>query len=338
MTRSPVKLALLTAGRELADLRGLEIGPRDAPLVPRSAGHVLYADHADTETLRRSLPCRKIDAASLVEIDLVTGGGSLAEIAPHRFDYIIASHVAEHVPDLLGWLADLYAALSPGGTLGLAIPDRRFTFDRFRQDSVIAEAVEAQLLRLRQPSLRQVFDSCWQAADISVQQGWHNIVPVTADRAHRLARLVPARALVSDLHQRPRYNDAHCWVFTPHAFLDFIEEACHARLFDFHLQAFYGTPSGSYEFYAVLRRPAPGEACEPLSAIATARAALAQSSAEIEFAMAHPTLEETRLRAENAELRQMLEARSAALRQIQSATLWRLTAPIRRCVDMLRGH
>src|SRR5271168_2324257 len=109
------KRSFLTGGRELKALLGLEIGPRDAPLVPRSAGPVLYADHADTDTLRRSLPDQSIDPAALVEVDVVTGGGSLAAAAPHPFDYIVASHVVEHVPDILGWFADLRQSLRPGG-------------------------------------------------------------------------------------------------------------------------------------------------------------------------------------------------------------------------------
>ena len=185
------KVALLTAGADLAQARGLEIGPRNAPLVHKSAGPVLYADYADTATVRANLHGTDIDPASVLDIDIVTGGGMLAPIMPHRVHYAVASHVAEHVPDLLGWLADLHGVLAPGGTLGLAIPDRRFTFDRFRAESTIAEAVEAYLHTYTRPSLRQVFDSAWQAVKIGVDEAWRNEIAKTVAE-QRPMRLKPA--------------------------------------------------------------------------------------------------------------------------------------------------
>jgi predicted SAM-dependent methyltransferase len=35
---------------------------------------------------------------------------------------VIASHVIEHTPDLVTWLAEIRAILQPNGTLRLAIP------------------------------------------------------------------------------------------------------------------------------------------------------------------------------------------------------------------------
>ena len=85
---------------------------------------------------------------------LVHGLGSKGEDWSGLIPTLAANGFHVYVPDLLGWLEDLQKCLKPGGTLGLAIPDRRFTFDRFRRESVIAEAVEAYLLHLERPSGR----------------------------------------------------------------------------------------------------------------------------------------------------------------------------------------
>ncbi len=313
------KVALLTAGADLRHSRGLEIGPRDAPLIHKSTGPVLYADYADTETVRANLHGTDVDPATVLDIDIVTGGGPLAPLMPHRVDYAVASHVAEHVPDLLGWLADLHGVLAPNGTLGLAIPDRRFTFDRFRAESTIAEAAEAYLQKYTRPSLRQVFDSAWQAVEISVDQAWRNDIPERAGPEHRVMRLKPALELVARLHENGAYNDAHCWVFTPASFLELIGQAARMDLFPYTLHAFHATELNSYEFYAVLRRAEGDYAEQTRQSIEQAKAALQAKAAD-----------------ELRQLREQNVALAHALQIMKNSRFWKLTGPARKVVDRLR--
>ena len=72
-----------------------------------------------------------VDVRNLVNVDFVLEQGPLREIAANEapFDYAIASHVFEHLPDPIGWLTELHSLLSPGGVIALAIPDKRYTFD-----------------------------------------------------------------------------------------------------------------------------------------------------------------------------------------------------------------
>jgi SAM-dependent methyltransferase len=321
------KIRLLTAGHDLATAHGLEIGPRDAPLIRKPHNRVLYADYADAETIRANLHDPAIDKSQVVDVDIVTGGGKLSAATAEKFDYIVASHVAEHVPDLLGWLIDLQSVLRPGGTLGLGIPDRRFTFDRARAESTIAEAVEAWLLGLTRPSPRQVFDSAWQAFDISVPQGWRGEIPPAGELAQRQAKLRPALDLVRAMHAEQRYNDAHCWVFTPASFLTLLAQAAELGLLPYTLDTFHPTESGGYEFFAVLRRT-DGETAA--ASIANAQALLATWPAEAEFAAAHENPEIRSLRNENVALRE-------ALGTMRASRFWRLTAPLRAAVERVRG-
>jgi SAM-dependent methyltransferase len=320
------KVALLTAGRDLAHSTGIEIGPRDAPLIRRDMGPVRYADYADTETVRANYHEFGKDPSNVLDVDIVTGGGPLSAVIEAPVDYIVASHVAEHVPDLLGWLEDLHKCLKPGGTLGLAIPDRRFTFDRFRRESIIAEAVEAYLLHQQRPSIRQIFDSAWMSVDLPVDRAWRNDIPETASAARRATRLKPALNLVRRVHEAGTYNDAHCWVFTPASFLDLLDHAARMDLLPYTLQTFHPTELNGYEFYAVLQTA--GNA-DPTPSIGAARACLATWHAEHVFAEAHQPLA-TALQAENHALRE-------ALKTMQQSKFWRATAPARKIVERLRA-
>lgn len=51
---------------------------------------------------------------------------------PERFDYIHCHHALEHVPDPYATLAELVAALAPGGMLRLSVPDGREMETRLR--------------------------------------------------------------------------------------------------------------------------------------------------------------------------------------------------------------
>jgi SAM-dependent methyltransferase len=138
-------------GRMLAEIDpsrgiGLEIGPLDSPIVTREMGNVRYVDHASTEELKvKNRGNRFVNLDRIVDVDFVWGARTLPELvgAEGPFDYVIASHVIEHVPDLVGWLNEVRAILRPQGILSLAIPDKRYCFDHYRPPTTVADALEA---------------------------------------------------------------------------------------------------------------------------------------------------------------------------------------------------
>jgi SAM-dependent methyltransferase len=75
----------------------------------------------------------------IVVPDIVADGEDL----PLRdLDFIIASHVLEHLPSPLKALRSWYDALRSGGTLLLKVPDKRFTFDRNRERTPLQHLLE----------------------------------------------------------------------------------------------------------------------------------------------------------------------------------------------------
>jgi hypothetical protein len=314
----------LIGDTDLAAGLGVELGALHAPILSRADGRVLYVDYMPTEWLRANLRHPGVDPADVLEVDVVWNGQSLAEALGEPADTVVASHVIEHVPELIGWLGQIHAALRPGGLLGLAIPDRRATFDAARNDTTIAEVVEAHLDHHTRPSLRQILDAGAFAAIAAPERGWR------PEQGRGLPASVLAalpdlyRWLRDDLAPAPRYVDVHCWVFTPATFLALAEALAAIGCFPYRIEAFFPTDPGEIEFQTRLRAT---HAADPgiAHSIAAARATLHDP------APAPPLTDDlAALAAENAALAQ-------ALQTMRDARFWRATAPLRALARLLRA-
>ena len=134
----PSRRDKILASLDLPALDGVEIGALSVPLVTPAEGPIFYVDYKGTDALQehyRHSP--NIDASSIVNVDGIWGDKTLAEcLGPFRsVDYVVASHVIEHTPDLITWLGEIRQVLRPDGTLRLAIPDRRYSFDYLRAET-----------------------------------------------------------------------------------------------------------------------------------------------------------------------------------------------------------
>lgn len=244
----------LLAGLDLASLQGLEIGPLNHPIVSRSAGKVLYIDHADTEALKRKYaPDPTIDISTIVPVDAVWGDKRLKDCVPDGFaaDYVVAVHVVEHVPDLLGWLLELGEILTDAGQIRLIVPDRRYTFDILRAESRMADVLDAFARRARVPSPRMVADFVLSFRPVSAAEVWFRgldpkaLPPVhTVETALGMAR----RAAEGE------YLDVHCWAFTPRSFAEVMRDLAAAGLLAYECNLYHDVLVGEIEFSVGLRR------------------------------------------------------------------------------------
>jgi SAM-dependent methyltransferase len=166
----------LLSGLDLQRARGIEIGALTSPVVSKADGEVFYVDYFDREVLRTEYESDpNVDIDQIVQVDAVWGDHTLRECFPNisSFDYVIASHVIEHVPDMIGWLKEIAEVLRPGGRLALAIPDKRYTFDYLRQPTRLSELIDAYLRRNRRPMPAQIFDYNANATDVDMVAAWN---------------------------------------------------------------------------------------------------------------------------------------------------------------------
>jgi len=210
---------------DLQTLRGLEIGPADRPWIPATVRGIRYADHLSTEDLRKGWAADShYKAEDLCEISFVLDERPLRETLGEwvDLDVIAASHVVEHVPNLLNWLRELASALKPDGLLFLVAPNKRFEFDRLRRVTELADVLTTFLDKRTQPSLAAMLD-CWlHFAKHDGNTTWWDEVDT---RAMTVMHTIPyvydqAKAAV----ERGGYTDVHVSVFTPYSFIRLIHD------------------------------------------------------------------------------------------------------------------
>ena len=306
------RTAQIVGSIDLATAKGLELGPLTSPVVRRSDGDIRYLDHVDTDTLRARYASHEgFDIDAIVPIDYAIGEASIrsavGDDAP--FDYVIASHVIEHVPDLIAWLDDVRSVLADDGVLSLAIPDHRRCFDALRTPTVAADVVQAHLDQAIVPSPRHVFDHYSSAVLWRGLIGWGEEPPF--DELVHVHGEAEAMERATAAATTGEYIDVHCWVFTPESFGRLMGSLQRLHLVPFSVESCSETVGG--EFFAILRPADRSSATVPASDERSLRAA--------EGAMIREELKATRA---------ALDRASAELAAIERSRSWKITRPLRK--------
>ena len=136
---------------------GLEIGPLGYPTVSKSEANISYLDLKSRDQLvRESSPNDEVDR--IPETDYLVASNDYGQYVADKFDYIIANHVLEHIPDLIRWLVTVSAMLKPNGVLFIALPDKKYTFDKYRQTSRLSHILNDYYTEAQTISLEHVLE------------------------------------------------------------------------------------------------------------------------------------------------------------------------------------
>jgi SAM-dependent methyltransferase len=239
----------ILAWLDFKTLEGLEIGALATPLVFPSEGNIFFVDHADTETLREKYAeDASVDLDKIVKVDAVWGSQTLEDcLGPDRkVDYVLASHVIEHVPDLITWLAEIRSVLRPGGTLRLAVPDRRYTFDYLRPESRIYDVLDSYIRRARAPLPRVILENHYLSREVDCGKAWNGTLVAADLRPYN--SIEAGLAVAKDVLANGTYHDTHCWVFTPGSFAGLFAEMAQLGLLSFACDFCFNTRRNEFEF------------------------------------------------------------------------------------------
>jgi SAM-dependent methyltransferase len=207
---------------------GLEVAPYFEPIARKADHRVFYTDYVDPDGLRaKAASYGDGMTRDVVPIDFVwTPGRPLRDCAPAhlKFDYAIASHVMEHVPDPLGWVNELLSVMDPGGIVALFLPNRRTCMDFNRNPTTFAQVVEWWATRPALPTVGQIADfvghSGWAPPGEAMQ--WADGRPANLRRSYSDVDVVNFAELMCTA---PQYIDVHCSVWEPDRFVDVFRRA-----------------------------------------------------------------------------------------------------------------
>jgi SAM-dependent methyltransferase len=166
-----------------------------------------------------------------------------------RFDYIIATHVIEHIPQLILFFQDISKILNPQGKICLSIPDKRYCFDHFRCPTSFAECYDIYIRGITNSPFR-VLEYIGGTTINDPAYWWREPnnfehLPKQKNKFDN-AKKQFMRALNGE------YIDAHFSVFTPETFLLLIYNMVCYNVFQFKCVEFYKTEINDFEFNCVL--------------------------------------------------------------------------------------
>lgn len=235
---------------------GLEIGPSLRPCAPKSEGyHVEIVDYMSRQGLIDKYSAMGLDTSKIEEVDYIWDGQSYTETTgrANSYDYIIASHVIEHVPDFVGFLQDCSNMLKMNGVLSIGVPDKRFTLDHFRMVTTTGKVINDFLSRDKYGSMGALTDywnhvvrrnglTSWpRRDDKSIEKTYEFVHDEEFNRKSYKERVGVQSA--EDFHQN---------VFTPASFELLIYELWEYELIDLKISKLYDTTAE--EFVVSMRK------------------------------------------------------------------------------------
>lgn len=246
---------LMREGLDFENKIGLEIGPLCRPILRKEEADILYTDYVDAESLRSKYKeSPDVIPEEIVDLDFICGEKSFSELLQGRkIDYAIASHVAEHVPDLITWLRDLCEILHKGGAIRLTLPDARFSFDVLRNQTEYYQLLLPYAIGAKKPQPHQLMDHfIHQAKNMDGWRRFHGDLDIT--------EVTPVRSTSEAISQFKEaishggYVDVHCWAFTPSRFAVCMARLCEDDLLQTKCAGFVDTSFPGGEFCVFLEK------------------------------------------------------------------------------------
>lgn len=126
-------------GFQYLEGEGIEIGALHNPLRVRSSCKVRYVDNAQATDAKKRF--YDVFSKRMARVDILDDGEHLGSIADNSQDFVVANHFIEHCQNPIGAIRNMLRVLKDGGILYLAIPDKRYTFDRVRPSTTFEHLV-----------------------------------------------------------------------------------------------------------------------------------------------------------------------------------------------------
>lgn len=233
--------------------RILEVGPFYRPLFQKYEANIYYADIKSTQEVRKRYS--HLDAEiikQIVPIDYVIKGTyeNTFKSENIKFDYVILSNVLEHIPNPINILLDISTILSENGKLCLLLPDKRYTFDHYRENTSIADLYDVYKRGEKYSTPRRLLDGYLNViGENNPIKFWNNELNEYPNPDINKS-LETYDKFITDFENQS--FDGHYWVFTDLSFLKIIENLIKLNIIPYKLISFYPTAQNTNMFGLIL--------------------------------------------------------------------------------------
>lgn len=228
----------------------LEIGPLDRPQFNTQSQNYYSLDVFTRDQLINNYATDPhVIKENIVEPSYVICNNDYSVIK-EKFDCIFSSHNIEHMPCLVSFLNNLSTVLAAEGLIYLAIPDKRYCFDHFKNESNIYDVLQAYYEKNYRPRFMDVLKFLTLGTHNNAIDHWRG----------NHGEINPESILIRDYerllgqYQTGVYVDAHVSFFTPQGFEKIISTLNALKLIDLKIHKIYHTLYGSFEFYIILKQ------------------------------------------------------------------------------------
>jgi SAM-dependent methyltransferase len=238
--------------------RGIEIAPYFNPMVSKEKFDVWYVDCIDNDEIQKKAkenPGAVGKAVPRIDSVWVPGKPLIECVAGQSFQFAVASHVFEHVPNPLGWVQQILDCINVGGTLALLVPNKLYSMDYYRRETTFADILGWYVDKPSIPTPGQVVDFlCQSFHDLGEVDFTKEMLPF--DEAKRLYSDKDAMSFAQMTKDRNYYLDVHCTVWTPDSFVEVFDRIAKLGLLNVELTGPYTGFPGSIpgEFLVYLKK------------------------------------------------------------------------------------
>lgn len=247
----------------------LEIGPLHAPCMNLSKPNIKTMDYFSKEELLENYKNDKnVDLSKINRVDyVIKDNNKFDDIITEKFDICFSSHNIEHTPCFITFLKNISSILSNNGLFFLCIPDFRYCFDKFRNETTIFDILDAYLNRRLYPSFTNLMESRYLTTSNNSVEHWNRFLESRNNIWLQINdkytfEIEQSKKIINDFNSivehfdltKKQYIDSHCWKFNPHNFSQIINILYVNKLIDFKICKLYPTLRYSNEFYVILEK------------------------------------------------------------------------------------
>jgi len=233
--------------------RVLEIGPYNNPALSKANyPNLKYMDIFTSEQINLD-QTRYTHTVEIPSIDIIADPKATPTFSTDlKFDFIFSAHNIEHYPDIITHLNEVATlAASPNTKYFLAVPDRRYCFDYYQQESSFSDMITAYQLGIKQHTADSYIKNKLYATHNNIWAHWmddHGEDPRTKDIDSEELKKLVAEAF----NPKTDFADIHAWVFTNDSFMRNINTLNELGLQPWYVDIVSKPKSMTPEFYAVM--------------------------------------------------------------------------------------